>query len=161
MTGLPGTAVITRPRHPLAGRELRVLGGMRLDGRLELLLVLPDGSKRLIPAEWTSQHGGGGAGQDGGGSTGTLGRWLTCWPRLCWFRRFPPGTGRGGSRLHESHRPRRTIVQPTQLSLLPDQVPAPPPDLLAQLPGPQVTAAITALAGLIAKAGQPGVSGDE
>ena len=47
-------------------------------------------------------------------------------------------------------------MQPAQLSLLPDQVPAPPPDLLAQLPGSQVTAAIMALAGLIAKAGQPG-----
>ena len=43
-----------RPRHPLAGRELRVLGGMRRHGRLELLLVLPDGSKRLIPAAWTA-----------------------------------------------------------------------------------------------------------
>ena len=52
-------------------------------------------------------------------------------------------------------------MQPTQLSPLPDQVPAPPPDLLARLPGPQVTAAIMALAGLIAKAGQPGVTGDE
>ncbi|MGE5291116.1 MAG: hypothetical protein ACM3ML_28740 [Micromonosporaceae bacterium] len=52
-------------------------------------------------------------------------------------------------------------MQPAQLSLLPDQVPAPPPDLLAQLPGPQVTGAIRALAGLIAKAGGPGVSGDE
>jgi hypothetical protein len=52
-------------------------------------------------------------------------------------------------------------VQPAQLSLLPDQVPAPPQDLLAQLPGSQVTAAITALASLIAKAGQPGVTGDE
>ena len=71
MTGLPGTVVITRPRHPLAGRELRVLGGMRRHGRLELLLVLPDGSKRLIPAEWTSQHADG-AGPDGGGA-GTLG----------------------------------------------------------------------------------------
>ena len=75
---LPGTAVITRPRHPLHGLELRVLGGMRRHGRLELLLVLPDGSKRLIPAEWTSQHADstaadGGAGQDGGGSEGTLG----------------------------------------------------------------------------------------
>ena len=57
-----------------------------------------------------------------------------------------------GSRLHESHLPRRTIVQPVQLSLLPDQVPAPPPDLIGQLPGPQVAAAITLLAGLIAKA---------
>ena len=58
-TTLPGTVVIMRPRHPLAGRELRVLGGMRRHGRLELLLVLPDGSKRLIPAEWTSQHADG------------------------------------------------------------------------------------------------------
>lgn len=70
---LPGTVLVTRPRHPLEGRELRVLGGMRRHGRLELLLVLPDGSKRLIPAEWTSQHADGGAGQDGGGSAGTLG----------------------------------------------------------------------------------------
>ncbi len=52
-------------------------------------------------------------------------------------------------------------MQPVQLSLLPDQVPAPPLDLLAQLPGPQVTAAITALAGLIARTAGPGVSGDE
>src|SRR6266568_2379560 len=64
---LPGTVVITRPRHPLAGRELQVLGGMRRHGRVELLLVLPDGSKRLIPAEWTSQHA------DGGGNAGTVG----------------------------------------------------------------------------------------
>ena len=144
---LPGTVVITRPRHPLAGRELRVLGGMRRHGRLELLLVLPDGSKRLIPAEWTSQHAAAGrltAAQVTTRARGRWGRWLTCWLRLCWFRRFPPVTGRSGSRLHESHRPRRTIVQPVQLSLLPDQVPAPPPDLIAQLPGPQVTAAITA-----------------
>ena len=52
-------------------------------------------------------------------------------------------------------------MQPVQLGLLPDQVPAPPPDLLAQLPGSQVTTAITALAGLIAKAGPLGVTGDE
>jgi hypothetical protein len=43
-------------------------------------------------------------------------------------------------------------VQPVQLSLLPDPVPAPPPeDLLAQLPPPQLAAAIALLAGLIAK----------
>ncbi|HEY1002865.1 MAG TPA: hypothetical protein VGD83_24805 [Streptosporangiaceae bacterium] len=70
--GLPDTVLVTRPRHPLEGRELRVLGAMRRHGRLELLLVLPDGSKRLIPAEWTSQHADG-AGPDGGGSAGTLG----------------------------------------------------------------------------------------
>jgi hypothetical protein len=69
---LPATVLVTRPRHPLEGRELRVLGGMHRHGRLELLLVLPDGSKRLIPAEWTSQHADGGAGQDGGGTVGSV-----------------------------------------------------------------------------------------
>ena len=29
---LPGTVVIMRARHPLHGRELRVLGGMRRHG---------------------------------------------------------------------------------------------------------------------------------
>jgi hypothetical protein len=48
------TAVtLIRPRHPLEGRSLPVLGRMRRHGRLELLVVLPDGSKRLIPASWT------------------------------------------------------------------------------------------------------------
>lgn len=32
---------------------MAVLGQMHCRGRLELLLVLPDGSKSLIPAAWT------------------------------------------------------------------------------------------------------------
>jgi hypothetical protein len=40
-------------------------------------------------------------------------------------------------------------VQPARLSLLPDQVPAPPPVVLAQLPGLPVAEAITLLTGLI------------
>ena len=44
---------ITRPRHPLQGKSLQVLGGMRRHGVVELLLVLPDGSKSLVPAAWT------------------------------------------------------------------------------------------------------------
>jgi len=49
----PGTVRLTRPRHPFEGRSLRVLGSMRRHGAAELLVVLPDGSKRLIPAAWT------------------------------------------------------------------------------------------------------------
>lgn len=50
------TAVtITRPRHPLEGRSLRVLGRMRRHGTDELLLELPDGSKSLVPAAWTDR----------------------------------------------------------------------------------------------------------
>ncbi len=47
------SVVITRRRHPLQGRSLAVLGQMRRHGRLELLLVLPDGSKSLVPSAWT------------------------------------------------------------------------------------------------------------
>jgi hypothetical protein len=43
-------------------------------------------------------------------------------------------------------------VQPVQLSLLPDQVPAPPLALIGHLPGVQVEAALVLLARLIAKA---------
>ncbi|MGI5518021.1 DUF5372 family protein [Streptomyces sp. CA-106131] len=44
---------VVRDRHPLKGCSLEVLGQMHCRGRLELLLVLPDGSKSLIPAAWT------------------------------------------------------------------------------------------------------------
>jgi len=43
-------------------------------------------------------------------------------------------------------------VQPVQLSLLPDQVPAPPPALTGHLPAVQVEAALMLLARLIVKA---------
>ena len=43
-------------------------------------------------------------------------------------------------------------MQPVQLSLLPDQVPAPPPELIGQLPGSRVETATTLLAGLMARA---------
>jgi hypothetical protein len=51
------------------------------------------------------------------------------------------------------------IVQPVQLSLLPEQVPAPLPELIGQFPGPQVAAAVTLLAGLIARAQAAGAAG--
>jgi hypothetical protein len=43
-------------------------------------------------------------------------------------------------------------VQPVQLSLLPDQAPAPPQALIGHLPGVQVQAALVLLARLIANA---------
>ena len=47
-------------------------------------------------------------------------------------------------------------MQPVQLSLLPDQVPAPPVMLIAQLPDAHVAAAVMVLACLIARAAAPG-----
>jgi hypothetical protein len=55
MTAQAVTVTITRARHPLQGQSLPVLGRMRRHGRLELLLELGDGSKRLIPQEWTDR----------------------------------------------------------------------------------------------------------
>jgi hypothetical protein len=65
------------------------------------------------------------------------------------------------NRLHGDHLPRRTTVQPAQLSLLADEaLLAPPPPLLAQLPGTDVATALGLLAGLIAKASEE-VNADE
>ena len=50
-------------------------------------------------------------------------------------------------------------MQPAQLSLLPDQLPAPPRLVSAQLPGDQITQAIRLLAQLIAKAAAADRSG--
>ena len=64
------TAVtLTRPRHPFAGRTLQVLGSMRRHGAAELLVVLPDGSKRLIPAAWTDLAAAAGGGGDDAAAT--------------------------------------------------------------------------------------------
>ena len=44
---------IVRARHPFEGKSLNVLGTIHRHRRLHLLLILPDGSKSLIPADWT------------------------------------------------------------------------------------------------------------
>ena len=54
------------------------------------------------------------------------------------------------TKLHENRLPGRMIVQPVQLSLLPEQVPAPLPELIGQLPEDNVAVAL--LAAVIARA---------
>jgi Family of unknown function (DUF5372) len=67
----PAVVTLRRPRHPFDGRGLPVLGSMRRHGAAELLVVLPDGSKRLIPAAWTDLQPRPGNGD--GAAAGTLG----------------------------------------------------------------------------------------
>ena len=50
---LPERVTVIRARHPFEGRSLNVLGSMHRQGRLHLVLILPDGSKSLIPVDWT------------------------------------------------------------------------------------------------------------
>jgi hypothetical protein len=52
---------VTRSRDALEGQILPVTGRLRRHGRLELLVVLPDGTSRLIPQAWTDDGGGTGA----------------------------------------------------------------------------------------------------
>jgi hypothetical protein len=50
---LPEKVTVLRLRHPFEGQSLAVWSTMQRKGRTILVLVLPDGSKSLIPAEWT------------------------------------------------------------------------------------------------------------
>ena len=62
---------VTRHRDALEGKTLQLLGRLRRHGGVELLVVLPDGSKRMIPAEWTDAALAGS--EDGSGAAATLG----------------------------------------------------------------------------------------
>ena len=52
-------------------------------------------------------------------------------------------------------------MQPVQLSLLPEEVPAPLPELIGQLPEDNITEAVTQLAALIARMQAAREAGDE
>jgi hypothetical protein len=47
---------IIRDQHPFEGQDLAVFGHSHRRGQLHLTLILPDGSKSLIPAEWTDLY---------------------------------------------------------------------------------------------------------
>src|SRR6185436_8014309 len=53
LDGFPDQVTIVRPRHPFEGMALDVLGWCHRRGELHLTLVLPDGTRGLIPAAWT------------------------------------------------------------------------------------------------------------
>ena len=44
---------ITRERHAFESQSLAAISSIRRRGVLFVLVVLPDGSRSLIPAEWT------------------------------------------------------------------------------------------------------------
>ena len=50
---IPDSVTITRERHAFEGQSLAVIGSIRRRGVLLVLVVLPDGSRSLIPANWT------------------------------------------------------------------------------------------------------------
>jgi hypothetical protein len=61
------TVTITRGRDPWEGEQVAVLRRWRRrHGRIDLLVVLPDGRKRLIPRAWTDAEPAGDAAQENG-----------------------------------------------------------------------------------------------
>src|ERR1700719_2469377 len=50
------STVVTRKRHPFEGCRLPVIRSLTRRGVLELLVILPDGSRTLIPAAWTDRN---------------------------------------------------------------------------------------------------------
>jgi hypothetical protein len=53
LRNLSGSVTIVRERHPFEGRSMQIMGVVKRRGTLLLLVVLPDGSRSLIPAGWT------------------------------------------------------------------------------------------------------------
>ena len=51
--GFPSKVTILRDHHPLQGQSLELFSWLHRNGTLLLTLVLPDGSRSLIPAAWT------------------------------------------------------------------------------------------------------------
>jgi len=48
---------ITGPHHPFQGQSLEVLRHARMPGGLQFVLILPDGSKSLIPCRLDELQG--------------------------------------------------------------------------------------------------------
>ena len=135
---------------------------------MELLLVLPDGSKSLVPAAWTDAKP---SGADGEGVVATLGSLsdllhLSGCHRPVAARTARQGQAAGMSPCKEDSR----AACPAQFDTRPAPerndrpVPAPPAPTVEQLPADAADAAIMLLATVIAKAAAPmrsEVAGDE
>jgi len=53
----PGYVTIIRERHAFEGQKLAVISSIKRRGVLLILVILPNGSRSLIPASWTDWRG--------------------------------------------------------------------------------------------------------
>ena len=136
---------------------------MRRHRDLELLLVLPDGSKSLVPAAWTDAEV---SGADGAALAATLGSLADLLHACALVADLAHRQSEGPHRESESRGQaagmspcKEDSVQPVQLSLIPDPLPTPisdpPPTptvpMVEQLPADTVGVAMTLLATVIAR----------
>ncbi len=153
-------ATVTRPRHPLQGQPLAVLGRMRRHGQDELLLVLPTG-----PSRWSLRPGltwAKARARPAGAAVATLGALadlLAAASLAAGLSTKAPGTPEQAARRPPAKEDDRATC-PAQSAGRTRPCCGPPP-LLAQLPEAELATALGLLAGLIAKASREGVSTDE
>ena len=138
----PDRVTVVRPHHPFEGRSLEVFRHTHRDGRLHFVLILPDGSKSLVPAEWTDFEAAGprAASQ----SAGSLEDWLRMRSLVdALLRRAGsahgpatpvtnPASPAAGSALHGHFHPGEALVrgaeQPAPTDCRPGSGAAPPQD---------------------------------
>jgi len=94
---LPERVKVVRKRHPFEGRSLAVLGWAHRHGAMHLVLVLPDGTRSLIPASWTDLPGVAASstngGQAGDATLASLAQWLRMRTVVdALLRRLPPAS---------------------------------------------------------------------
>ncbi len=56
LDGYPQRVTVRRPRHPFDGQTLEVFSAATYHGALQLVLVLPDGTRLRVPAAWTDLY---------------------------------------------------------------------------------------------------------
>ena len=88
---------------------MAVFGWMRKQGQLELCLVLPDGSKSLIPAAWTDID----SGAEPAAGAGTLGSLADLLHARAVVDGLIHRAERGGRRRMRGSQPRRSRMQQT------------------------------------------------
>jgi hypothetical protein len=122
-----------------------VLGWQRRQGALRLTLVLADGSKSLIPAEWTDLEPRAGVKQPQAlGSVADLLHARTVLAPL--LHRIDRGADGDDAR-----QPSKEVARAAAAAPGPDQHPDPPPALWEALSGEQQAAVVALLARLIAR----------
>jgi hypothetical protein len=147
---------VTRSRDVLEGQILPVTGRLRRHGRLELLVVLPDGTSRLIPQAWTDNGDGDGGGPGAAGATlGPVSDLLASCVLVAALRVRAAGTLEQAARKSPCKEDNRAACAAQSAAGTGSGT---SPDGFVQLPSQEVTTAIRLLARLIARSAGPALA---
>ena len=149
----PALVRVIRPGHPLEGLRLRVWDRLRLRGQPFLVVVLPDGSKKQLPACWTSLDGQDSAGARGQEVLAAPGDLLRVHQLICGFSARVAGAGEQAARQSPAKEDRHAAC-PAESAARPGSGAA-TARLAGQLPETAAAAAAQILARMISAAVRP------